>query len=430
MMSDRSSWWTALIVGYGLGAASFHFLIPRGLHGPALSVEINWGSPDKSGLPSELNWNAGDSPRELATSEITMSPIRPVNDDDGPETHIREVPREAATLESEPLEHKPAPVADFTENDPNHVIVESEIGHLSEQDREVWKDTLKGMSPEAATGILRMWKNFGQAGRPFPFHVNSGKGLRESKSSAGTAPSLSSRPEGMPSPYFSPEAAPSRSAERQLLSRLNSLRQYNLANQYSCGFQRLEPILIEGEWKADASSTPPRWGGVRIATQPGDMIPTARRLDLAIEGPAYFSVQNPEDPKEMAVTRKGELGLDANQRLTIRANGWIVQPEITVPAETTELEIAEDGEVLALIKQERKSLGKLNLVSFLDATSLQPMGSGLLRMTTGSGSANPAEPTTFKIWQGKLEGSNVNADVERRLMQLDAELLGVPGESA
>ena len=58
--------------------------------------------------------------------------------------------QQVQSLESEPL-------------DPEVVnMLKEELQGVSEQQREVWAEALRGMTPEDATGVIFMWKKFGQ----------------------------------------------------------------------------------------------------------------------------------------------------------------------------------------------------------------------------------------------------------------------------
>src|SRR3989339_810191 len=79
----------------------------------------------------------------------------------------------------------------------------------------------------------------------------------------------------------------------------------------------------------------------RIFTE-GVMKSTGNKLDVAIEGDGFLQVQL--DDGTPAYTRHGSLKIDGNGQLTT-SDGFIVQPQVTIPANATDITITSDGRV-------------------------------------------------------------------------------------
>ncbi len=202
----------------------------------------------------------------------------------------------------------------------------------------------------------------------------------------------------------------------------------NLANANTTGFKRtraeFEDLLSEN---MRAPGAPDPRGGVEpsplevglgvktVATtrsfSQGDMLGTNNPLDVAIEGNGLFEVRRTNG--ELAYTRAGNLRVDGTGRLTTQ-HGEAIEPEITVPAETTALTIRPDGTVLATIPgaNEPTELGQIELVQFPNPGGLQNAGKNLLVATAACGEAirgKPGEQGMGSLSQGYLEGANVKA---------------------
>ena len=95
------------------------------------------------------------------------------------------------------------------------------------------------------------------------------------------------------------------------------------------------------------------------------------------------------------------------------ASGYVVQPEITLPAGATQINISQDGIVTALVAGAvaPEELGQLTVANFSNPRGLQPVGESFMVETTASGEpvvSNPLAEGAGKMLQGSLEASNVN----------------------
>jgi flagellar basal-body rod protein FlgG len=202
----------------------------------------------------------------------------------------------------------------------------------------------------------------------------------------------------------------------------------NLANTNTTAFKRVraefEDLLSETLRGAEApdprggtSPTPLQVGlGVRTGSTSrtftlGDIQNTSQQLDLAIQGDGFFRVIKAGG--EIGYTRAGNFKMDSTGRL-VTANGELVDPDVNIPLDTTEVRIRPDGTVLARLstKEEFEEIGALELTTFANPGGLEAIGGNLYMRTEASGDAiqvRPGEQGTGTILQGALEGANVKA---------------------
>ncbi|WMW64864.1 flagellar basal-body rod protein FlgG [Nitratidesulfovibrio liaohensis] len=139
----------------------------------------------------------------------------------------------------------------------------------------------------------------------------------------------------------------------------------------------------------------------------GDYSNTGNSLDLAIEGDGFFLVQvNGED----AYTRAGAFKLNQDG-VVVTANGYTLQPEFTVPAETKSITVTENGHISALdTNGTALAEADIPLYTFINPAGLEARGRNLYTPSEASGEAVegvPGENQVGTIAQGFLEMSNV-----------------------
>jgi flagellar basal-body rod protein FlgG len=202
----------------------------------------------------------------------------------------------------------------------------------------------------------------------------------------------------------------------------------NIANLNTTGFkaQRAEfqdllyqNVRTPGDASSDTGTVVPvgvQIGiGVKAAavyrmTLQGNLSQTGNPLDLAIQGKGFFQVQLPSGTT--AYTRAGSLQLN-NQRQIVTADGYLVIPNITIPAGTTSVTVDASGQVQAQIAGtvNPATVGQLTLAVFPNEAGLLATGQNLLTETFASGAPiveNPGAVDAGVIQQGFLETSNVN----------------------
>jgi flagellar basal-body rod protein FlgG len=202
----------------------------------------------------------------------------------------------------------------------------------------------------------------------------------------------------------------------------------NLANVSTVGFKKdravFEDLLYQvqrqpGAESAQGTQLPSGLqlgNGVRIVGtqklfQTGEMQVTEEPYDMAINGRGFFQVTMPSG--EVGYTRNGQFHLNGNSEL-VTAEGYLLEPAITMPAEIQTFTVGVDGTVTAVVagSADPVPLGTLEIADFVNPAGLQAIGQNLFIETAASGApqvANPGDAGTGILRQGMLEGSNVNS---------------------
>lgn len=157
----------------------------------------------------------------------------------------------------------------------------------------------------------------------------------------------------------------------------------------------------------------------KIFTQ-GAIQNTQAPLDIAIEGRGFFNILLPNGTT--SYTRDGTFELDSTGQL-VTSNGYLLQPAITIPPQSTAVTIGIDGTVSVTVDGTTSQVGTIQLSDFINPAGLQPIGSNLYLETTASGSPltdNPGSSGLGGLLQGSLEASNVNV-VEELVNMITAQ---------
>ncbi|MEQ1491404.1 MAG: flagellar basal-body rod protein FlgG [Terricaulis sp.] len=146
-------------------------------------------------------------------------------------------------------------------------------------------------------------------------------------------------------------------------------------------------------------------------TEQGGISATGNPYDLAINGRGYFQITMPSG--QTGYTRAGNLAVNADGQM-VTADGYPVEPSITVPAEATAIQITRDGivEVTLAGQTAPQQIGQLEIAGFINPAGLEAIGDNLFLETPASGAATtatPGSPGLGTLMQGYLENSNVNA---------------------
>lgn len=168
----------------------------------------------------------------------------------------------------------------------------------------------------------------------------------------------------------------------------------NLANLESDGFKSdlLTASLRAGTMMPEALAT--------IDLSQGTLNRTGRTMDMALEGPGFFTLGTPAGER---LTRRGGMELDGLNRLS-DGHGNLYLGEkgpITMPSDHAVLEVAPDGTVLA----DGQVLDKLRLATVADPATLTKEGEG--RFVAG-GKVLPLAADLAPVRQGAIEESNMN----------------------
>jgi flagellar basal-body rod protein FlgG len=201
----------------------------------------------------------------------------------------------------------------------------------------------------------------------------------------------------------------------------------NLANMNTTGYkaQRAEfqDLLYQnveqaGAQSSDAGTIIPsgiqlgagvRTSAVYRVTSQGDLKSTSNPYDIAVQGPGYFHITQPDGTD--AYTRAGNFALSPEGQI-VTSQGYTVAPGIAVPNNALTVTINAQGQVQATVPGQTapQTLGQLELVRFPNEAGLQAMG-GNMFMETPSGSPQSGLPGSQgygTIQQGFLETANVN----------------------
>ena len=204
---------------------------------------------------------------------------------------------------------------------------------------------------------------------------------------------------------------------------------HNIANMNTTGYKRqradFQDMLyqnMERPGSTSASSGQINPLGIQIGvgvkaqaveriTEQGGTAQTNNPYDLAIDGRGYIQVTLPSG--QIAYTRAGNLAVNADG-VMVSAEGYPIQPSITVPPEATAIQVSRDGIVEVTMPNQTapQQLGQLELANFINPAGLEAIGDNLFLETPASGQPNtatPGSPGFGTLMQGFLESSNVNA---------------------
>jgi flagellar basal-body rod protein FlgG len=139
---------------------------------------------------------------------------------------------------------------------------------------------------------------------------------------------------------------------------------------------------------------------------------------MAIDGAGFFQVLLPDGTT--AYTRDGSFQKD-NQGQIVTANGYPLQPAITIPAQALTVTVATDGVVSITLPTTTApvQIGTIQVATFVNNGGLQSVGENLYLETASSGTATPNTPGTNGsgvVVQNYVEASNVNVAQELVLM--------------
>jgi flagellar basal-body rod protein FlgG len=148
---------------------------------------------------------------------------------------------------------------------------------------------------------------------------------------------------------------------------------------------------------------------VRMFSQ-GVVENTGNPLDLAIQGDGFFQVMKPDGTA--AYTRDGSFRVDSEGRLST-AQGYLVSPEIQIPADTQSVSIGVDGTVSVQTARDSapRAIGQLELCKFMNPAGLSSEGQNLFVATPAAGDPmvnTPGQEGLGTLASGSLEHSNVN----------------------
>jgi flagellar basal body rod protein FlgG len=440
----KSGWTTltcGVVLGGALGFVGGQVAAWTRSTGPATTAEPPW-TADTLPLPAPADMTASGSdvnsddqtvyfPQATPAQAVRAEGFSGVGDSHGGDSSG--TASEPATL---PGANDAQPINVREDQDRHNLrrLIDAEMGAISDQDREVWEDVLRGLPAEDAIGILRMWQRFGQGAagdRPgLPANLPSGlPPLAPRDNSATFVPGSRTAP--------TPLAGAAGDPVRADLLRARAILVNNLLNADSPGFRRTEPVFADlspGDsetavaGQARGRLTVPvgvQLSGQRLDLTEGTYQFTGGPFDLAVDGDGFFIVG---DGDQRYYTRCGRFRINSARRLVLMAaeKELVLEPEIVVPANASGVSVDSNGNVSATPSANQPvPLGRITLALFLDPTALVPAGRCLLSAGPSAGPMRRAASGEDAgiIRQGHLETSNVDRDRERdRVRQLD-ELL-------
>lgn len=199
------------------------------------------------------------------------------------------------------------------------------------------------------------------------------------------------------------------------LSRQTALRRQmsmvanNIANMNTNAFKK--ELMI---YKAHTQKTPFTQKmdfvidrGTATDFQQGGFIKTENVFDIAINGPGFFQI---DDGTGTKYTRNGSFTLDEFNRLVTHHGHPVLDVQgnpILIPEGGEGLEVETEG----VLRMNDQQIARLGIVEFDDLRLVAKDRDSLFKTDQP---ANPAENST--VFQGMLEGSNVNAIVEMTSM--------------
>ena len=148
----------------------------------------------------------------------------------------------------------------------------------------------------------------------------------------------------------------------------------------------------------------------RIGTQ-GSATRTDNPYDMMVQGRGYFQVKMPSG--ENSYTRAGNFAVNGEGKL-VTAEGYEVQPSITIPADATSVTVSPSGQVqyTQAGSTEASTGGQLELATFFNEGGLEALGGNLFAETTASGTATTGTPGSEgfgRLLQNYTEASNVDS---------------------
>ncbi len=201
----------------------------------------------------------------------------------------------------------------------------------------------------------------------------------------------------------------------------------NIANMSTTAFKRqraeFQDLLYQQVSRAGAASGSDsklptgiqigagvKTGGVYRIAEQGALAQTDNPYDMAIQGRGFFQITLPSG--ETGYTRDGSFQL-SDQGELVTADGYPVQPGITVPQGAVAVTVSKTGEVQVTIAgtPAPQTIGQLQLATFVNEAGLQALGGNNFLETAASGQAtiaSPGQPGFGTLTQGFVEQSNVN----------------------
>jgi flagellar basal-body rod protein FlgG len=387
---------------------------------------------------------ANRSPEQVAdTSESSAVPVFPQPLPLPARTNS--IPLQPMGPEFPPLGEPPtsAPGGSPNIHSPGPRIIERALPNSSAEEREVWRDTLKDLSPKDVRELMRLRNELGRMPESlFERRVPMGQPPWSQPFPGPSACEPLAPPVDAPSPLPNAERATSRT----ITSGLNAIAEDqqvlldNIANANTDGYKRAlicsRTIGFSGSMPGNVETRAPLRDGILDMSQ-GKLRRTDRPLDLAIEGEGFFQLEE---------TRTGQIFYTRFGRFTVNSKGELVlrtstkelclRPRVKFSGAECEFEISSDGTLRTpgasatvadtLTSDHRQNPSqRIRIVRLSTTADLVPTNESLFvlrglpatREQNAVAGAPAAGAVAGRLRQGCLEESNV--DVDRELHELE-----------
>jgi flagellar basal-body rod protein FlgG len=202
----------------------------------------------------------------------------------------------------------------------------------------------------------------------------------------------------------------------------------NLANISTTGFKRSRAEFTDllyqssrtaGDVGQSGQNQIPEGSSVGLGTRAaairnlhlqGALANTGNKLDVALNGRGWFQVTAASG--DQFYTRTGSFNKNSQGQI-VTADGYLVQPGITIPSNASDVVINETGQVYIRVSgaADLQLVGQMTLANFVNEAGLDPVGGNRFRETQASGTpilGVPGDPGSGSLQQGYLENSNVD----------------------
>lgn len=284
-------------------------------------------------------------------------------------------------------------------------VIEHELSNIPKAQRDVWYESLKDMSVDDVTGVIRMWKAIGGPipgleGNDFLFSAT----LPDEK-----APAI---PHSTNTPLTNATAAAFQAAI--------AIHERNLFMEKTFGYVRTVPRFIE-ETRDGQPVVTKVVEEFDFTNSENSLYISGFSFDLMIHGTGMFLVEDLEG--NQFLTRRGRFSLNKNRELALIDDDaeYVLQPVITLPASALAVVLKETGELVAKTpnNDEIQLEGSIQLAPVLSSTELRYVRNGLFRSTAQQPVVTVSQESglTGKVVQGGLQLSNVDAKHERKQIE-------------
>lgn len=200
----------------------------------------------------------------------------------------------------------------------------------------------------------------------------------------------------------------------------------NLANVNTTGFKKVRADFEDLLYQIDREPGAPvevgsvvptgiqvglgtRVVGTNRMMNEGNLTETGGDYDMAIEGDGFFQVVLPDG--EIAYTRDGSWRRDGDGQI-VTSNGYLLEPNIVVPDDTTSISISPTGivSITTVADPDQQEVGELELARFVNPGGLKAVGKNLFRETDASGepiTGAPGDEGIGYVLHRFIEMSNV-----------------------